>query len=65
MTGPCLCGDPACGRCFPSGQTRMVCRACEWTGKRYECGCDESHYDVIDFFCPDCGGMAEEADDVQ
>lgn len=20
MTGPCLCGDPACGRCFPSGQ---------------------------------------------
>lgn len=20
MTSPCLCGDPACGRCFPSGQ---------------------------------------------
>lgn len=24
MTGPCLCGDPECGRCFPGGQRRFV-----------------------------------------
>lgn len=20
MSGPCLCGDPGCGRCFPGGE---------------------------------------------
>lgn len=23
MTGPCLCGDPECGRCFPRGRSRF------------------------------------------
>ncbi len=37
MTGPCICGDPACGRCFHSGQTRVECPACGWKGKQHEC----------------------------
>lgn len=28
MSGPCLCGDPACGRCFPGG--RQIEAAQEW-----------------------------------
>lgn len=52
--GPCLCGDPACGNCFPMGQVCMKCSKCAWTGKRYECGIDEVSERVIDT-CPACG----------
>lgn len=58
--GPCLCGDPACGNCFPMGQVCMKCSKCAWTGKRYECGIDEVSERVIDT-CPACGADAEEA----
>ncbi len=34
MTGPCLCGDPACGRCFV--QVRVHCIGCSWRGWQYE-----------------------------
>lgn len=27
MRGPCLCGDPYCGRCFP-GTTIVACHGC-------------------------------------
>ena len=33
--GPCLCGDPACGRCFPGLQVPVRCpkESCGWTGR--------------------------------
>lgn len=41
MTGPCLCGDPACGRCFPAGQARMKCDNCNWHGPLCDCSWEE------------------------
>lgn len=54
-----MCGDPACGSCFPSGQARVKCTSCTWKGKRYECGTDEQSDRIIDI-CPECEGDAEE-----
>lgn len=59
MTGPCLCGDPACGHCFPSGQARVRCVDCDWEGRRYECGGEEQGDEVIDT-CPLCDGDCDE-----
>lgn len=57
--GPCLCGDPACGSCFPSGQVRVKCTStcCDWTGKVCDLGYtwpDESGDEDPDG-CPKCG----------
>ena len=56
MTGPCLCGDPACGACFPADQMLMICTQadCDWTGKRHECGSEELSEGIVDT-CPLCG----------
>lgn len=67
MIGPCLCGDPACGSCFPSGQVRMKCEceqplnspACVWRGKLHECE-NEDDNDPDFSRCPLCGCPAVE-----
>jgi hypothetical protein len=61
MTGPCLCGDPACGRCFPQNQVRVHCvdYECGWHGRRYECGAEELSEGMVDL-CPECGCGATE-----
>ena len=78
MNQPCLCGDPACGSCFPSGQVRMKCQCrppgdregceCGWRGKLHEC--DSS--DIVDLDddtslvapqCPLCGCPAVEEEE--
>lgn len=66
VTGPCLCGDPACEWCFPGGQARMKCVAgaplvngCGWIGRRHECGSEEPSEGIVDA-CPGCGGDCEE-----
>jgi hypothetical protein len=41
MVSPCLCGDPACGRCFPDGQTWLACPSCRWQGRRYDSFSDD------------------------
>lgn len=71
MTSPCLCGDPACGRCFPGNQARMTCVDevnCKWTGKRYDCGeCeDENGEDTTERMiatCPACGCECREVEE--
>ena len=57
-SGVCLCGDPACGRCFPCGQVDMRC-SCGWAGKRHECGSEELSERIVDI-CPECGHDCEE-----
>jgi hypothetical protein len=61
MNGPCLCGDLACGRCFPSGQTPVRCvqKDCGWKGRRHECGSEELSEGIVDT-CPECGCDCEE-----
>jgi hypothetical protein len=61
MVGPCLCGDPACGSCFPSGQVAVKCTSCDWRGKQCDLGYepdDEASQDEGLFDpdgCPECG----------
>lgn len=52
--GPCLCGDPACGRCFPGATDLFCCTVCEWEGQRHELE-SERGFDL----CPECGEDAE------
>ncbi len=52
-TEPCLCGDPACARCFPWGQVILHCRDCGWSGRRYDAGSEELSDGVYDL-CPAC-----------
>jgi hypothetical protein len=37
MSGPCLCGDPECQRCFPSARESVghyePCTTCKATGR--------------------------------
>ncbi len=59
--GPCLCGDPACGWCFPSGQVHIECPECGWEGKVCDIGFtsdEDSEFDV-DNGCPKCGTVLE------
>ncbi len=57
MNGPCLCGDPSCGSCFPGGQTPVSCIDCGWEGRAYELGflSDESSELDVEDACPECG----------
>jgi len=62
MSGPCLCGDPGCGRCFPAGQTPMVCPRCGWKGKSADVGWISQHSSEqdLDDGCPECGTVVVE-----
>lgn len=63
MTGPCLCGDTACGNCHPEGQTRMTCPDCGWTGKLCDGGFfGEDEDDDLPDGCPDCGQRLQPTD---
>jgi hypothetical protein len=58
---PCLCGDPACGSCFPSGQNRVRCICegseplCTWKGKLYDACMWGDGLTEPELQCPECG----------
>jgi hypothetical protein len=64
MTGPCLCGDPECPRCFPGAYGARIIRvyaACcdEWLMESevhmVDIAEDLQGHDVVTFDCPRCG----------
>jgi hypothetical protein len=60
--GPCLCGDPACGNCFLSGQVRVACLNCTWVGRAHELEYVSEIGPESNYVCPECGAKVEEDD---
>ncbi len=55
--GPCMCGDPYCGQCFPGANVKVACGCCGWKGQAADLVGDtsEGYESHTGDECPDCG----------